>query len=328
MTMDLDALKSRWTDERALWRPGLSPAELDRFERQHGVELPDDMRAFYAAIDGMEKDSIDDHNMNVWFLDRVRPIAEVFPESLRLPGLFVFADWAVEAVHYAVALGEGPYPVGSVVLECDPSRILSESFGEFVTDRLRACDALPGVRLWGGDDVGPLTGADIPDEVPGSTYLRRACESGLCVYPPVDHDWLNVWEMYRSIRLPDDLLAFYAVVGSTLDGRRCDMPVDSAARPSPEDKWIGIQGLFSLTTVSEFSDRPGVAVFLTCWSGDLRFVLSIAPDGDVGVFGKRRRDFEAWTKGAKWRRVAGSFTEFLELLGEDPTGGSLGLSSE
>ncbi|MCS6851673.1 MAG: SMI1/KNR4 family protein [Gemmataceae bacterium] len=143
-----------WESVRAWWqaagvtpRPGAAAADLDAFERRHGVRLPPEVRAFYAEADGMPSGAWHEELLSFW------PLAEVGPVPLLLAGCrgvpdyggieasspdaasyFVFADHSIWLHVYAVRLSPDPSVARPVVWIAGGDRweVLAGSFGEFL----------------------------------------------------------------------------------------------------------------------------------------------------------------------------------------------------
>jgi hypothetical protein len=119
--------------------PPCSPEDLLAFERRHGVELPHDLRAWYAATDGMEYGP-DEHGL--WFL----PLAELAPaapdwgSAEALDGYFVLVDYMIRSHVYAIRLRGGPDEV--VRLAEDAPEPVAASFAEFLEAYLERPDSL------------------------------------------------------------------------------------------------------------------------------------------------------------------------------------------
>jgi hypothetical protein len=67
-----------WTAEGLEIRPGVLPGQLDDFERRHGVRLPEDMRRYFAIVDGMgprDLDRMDSRQYSFWDLGSLIPVS-------------------------------------------------------------------------------------------------------------------------------------------------------------------------------------------------------------------------------------------------------------
>jgi len=114
--------------------------ELDEFARKYRVALPDDLCAYFAAINGMEDSFFDMNMMSFWRLSRVVPLPDPKVWGYKdVPGLedvecyFVFGDFMIESHYYAIKLTENGEDSGAVIstaADC-PYRV-ADSFGEFL----------------------------------------------------------------------------------------------------------------------------------------------------------------------------------------------------
>src|SRR5262245_9657059 len=122
------SIRHRWQLAGILARPGVTPPDLDAFERRHGVWLPPEMREFYAHLDGMPPGARDEESLNFWPLSQVGPgpavlspgrvgkgyggVERAIPDAA---SYFVFVDHALWARVYAVRLSPDPSAAGPVV---------------------------------------------------------------------------------------------------------------------------------------------------------------------------------------------------------------------
>lgn len=132
------------SDLRDVWRQeGIEPAgpasseEIAAFEAQHVVRLPDDLRAYFATLNGFkdgQSGPMDDQRMVVfWRLDEL--------ERRSYPGgpddVFYFADFLVSSHSFGIVLTpeatSNPVFIdwGTVILQCAPS------FTDFVEGYLK-----------------------------------------------------------------------------------------------------------------------------------------------------------------------------------------------
>jgi hypothetical protein len=101
---------------------GVSKAELDSFEAQHHVVLPEDLRDYFLCVNGMPPDEVDDGMIRFWMLEEVQPLVLSGP-AFSDPGyiqhpesLFLFADYSLWAHAYAIRLGNVPTQSNEVVI--------------------------------------------------------------------------------------------------------------------------------------------------------------------------------------------------------------------
>lgn len=133
----VDALVVRWRLEGITIRSGASEEDIQRFQSRYGVWVPEDLRSFFLAVDGLEDTMEAIGSVRFWPIDEVRPVAEEcaeFSGSFERPDQwFVFADRDLWAWAYAIKLeadARGLNPV--VLIGSSAPRIVAESFAEFV----------------------------------------------------------------------------------------------------------------------------------------------------------------------------------------------------
>ncbi len=109
-------------------RAGADAAVVADFERKHGVRLPDDVRAYFVAANGMAEMGGD--LVRFWQLEEV--------ESVLPPGggpkLLVFADYCIDCWHYAVGVGDNGADIGAVytvIQRTPPWEMAAPSFRQF-----------------------------------------------------------------------------------------------------------------------------------------------------------------------------------------------------
>jgi hypothetical protein len=126
-------VERHWEKQRISHGPPASPSQLDEFETRYGVNLPDDLRAYFDTLNGSELGSngpMDDHLLSFWHLSEIRSLAEErsadTPPSHR--SSFVFADHSIGVHAYAVRLSpdaRAPAPVSVIYdelqIEVSPS---------------------------------------------------------------------------------------------------------------------------------------------------------------------------------------------------------------
>jgi hypothetical protein len=141
------AVRQHWQTAGVDARPGVAPADLDAFERQNGIRLPDEIRAFYAEADGMPPGAWDEDLFSFWPLANVGPVPGLLAGCRGIPDYggieralpdaashFVFADYSIWVHVYAVRLSPDPLAATPVVCIAggDYWEVLTSSFGEFV----------------------------------------------------------------------------------------------------------------------------------------------------------------------------------------------------
>jgi hypothetical protein len=141
------AVRKQWRAAGIDPRPGAAAADLDAFERRHGVRLPSDVRAFYAEADGMPPGAWDKELLSFWPLAEVGPVPVLLAGCRGIPdyggieaslpdaaSYFVFADHSIWVHVYAVRLSPDPMAACPVVWIAGGDRweVQAGSFGEFL----------------------------------------------------------------------------------------------------------------------------------------------------------------------------------------------------
>jgi hypothetical protein len=118
-------------------RPPASLEAIRAFESKYNVVVPDDMRAYFLAVDGMQ-DELDPGMNRFWPLEMVKPVEEELSERhkdrLAYPGCFVFVDHCIWCLAWAVRLSKesSSGPVVQVTASEIPGRQIAPSFTAFV----------------------------------------------------------------------------------------------------------------------------------------------------------------------------------------------------
>lgn len=135
-----------WQELIDLWRhaglairPGVNLSAILAFEARYGITMPDDLRAYWMAVDGME-DDLDPGLSRFWPLDLVKPVSDeltdIHPDRWAYPGCYVFGDHCIWCLGWAVELGrqrtERSGPVFQVTGGDAPGRQVASSFTAFV----------------------------------------------------------------------------------------------------------------------------------------------------------------------------------------------------
>ena len=133
----------RWRAEKIEVRSGADPDAIASFERKYGVVLPADVREYFATVDGMNDNNIDDKTYRFWRLEEVKPVEDelsdadgiVCSDRFAYPACFVFADYCFHCWDYAVKLTDDPAqsaPVYRVTFGEVPGEQMAASFREFM----------------------------------------------------------------------------------------------------------------------------------------------------------------------------------------------------
>ena len=98
----------RWHRNGVQLRPGVRPDELQAFEQRNQIVLPEDMRALYLRVDGMNPTDWDDRQVRFWPLADIRRASEELEAPLNYQGrvfdCFVFADVLIWSFAYGIEL--------------------------------------------------------------------------------------------------------------------------------------------------------------------------------------------------------------------------------
>src|SRR6516164_6231150 len=83
--------------------PGVSEADLDAFERRHGVRLPADMRSYFRILNGTGSTYADgdDFLLCFWALEKLEPVPDWTTADDRARW-FVFADHCISSEVYTI----------------------------------------------------------------------------------------------------------------------------------------------------------------------------------------------------------------------------------
>jgi len=128
-------------------RSSVTEAELGEFESLHGVQLPQDMRGYFAVVDGMDNSwGWDEDAFCFWPLRMLERASERYLDWFvkDRASFFVFADHLIGFPCYAIPLGARSGPDSLVLAIYGDNRgyetgIMADSFPEFV-DRYLSSD--------------------------------------------------------------------------------------------------------------------------------------------------------------------------------------------
>ncbi len=135
------AILAYWRRSGLPIRPGVASADVESFQRQHGVVLPADVLSFYRLADGSSTNDMDNALIRFWPLGEFKPVHEALnelhgSERWAYPGCFIFADYLIDSWLYAVRLTADPAQPAPVfrVLAGDPPRdAMAASFAELIS---------------------------------------------------------------------------------------------------------------------------------------------------------------------------------------------------
>ena len=128
-----------WGGDGITIRPPARPEALRAFESRYGVAIPEDLRAYFLTVDGME-DELDSGTNRFWPLAMVKLVEEelsdLHPDRFAYPGCFVFIDHCIWCLAWAVRLGKDQAAVSGPVFQVTaskvPGRQVAPSFTVFV----------------------------------------------------------------------------------------------------------------------------------------------------------------------------------------------------
>jgi hypothetical protein len=131
-----ELLKTRWLRQGIRLRRGATESETTAYEAKHNVCLPEDMREFFAVVNGFDNrngEEVDSDMITFFSLEEIKPLnAPDWGIASRAESLFVFADWSLSAHVYAVRLLKDCTASGSVVVVYDSLVKVADSFAEFM----------------------------------------------------------------------------------------------------------------------------------------------------------------------------------------------------
>ena len=134
----LGAMAAHWRAQGIKEQGGASPEAIRAFEARYGVRLPEDARAYFATLNGMEDGGWDDEFVHFWPLESVRSVAEELGQQEPVPPpadrYFCFADYSVWCNAYALRLPAGDGAVSDVVAVYGATMLVpvAPSFEEFL----------------------------------------------------------------------------------------------------------------------------------------------------------------------------------------------------
>ncbi len=129
-----EALKRFWLRQGIKLCRGATGDELAAFEAKHNIRLPEDLRDYFAVVNGFDGWQTDDNVITFLSLDEMKTLSEYWsPDVADADSYFVFADYSISAHVYAIRLlnttGRGNHVV--VVYDGEPVEV-ANSFSEFV----------------------------------------------------------------------------------------------------------------------------------------------------------------------------------------------------
>jgi hypothetical protein len=162
-----EALRVYWTARGVRFNPGVSEDVLRDFEARYGVELPADLRGYFAVLDGMNPSQdansfgMDDDLFRFWPLSEVERASDFYHPDRFLEdqrSFFLFADYSISLPTYAIRLAsEGKGDSTVIAIYSDRRKYettaVADSFGGFVKRYL--ADRSSRMDLAAGTPLGP-----------------------------------------------------------------------------------------------------------------------------------------------------------------------------
>jgi hypothetical protein len=132
-------LAMKWRKGGLVIRAGATPRQLSEFEAKYGVVISDDLREYFATVDGMDDNELDFGDNHFWALSKLRRVeeelAEGHAERFAYAGCFVFVDhllwccaWAVRIESYPSELSGPVFQLGSG----EPRPPMAPNFRQFL----------------------------------------------------------------------------------------------------------------------------------------------------------------------------------------------------
>jgi hypothetical protein len=121
---DLEELIQRaigqWRSEDIPIRPGVASTTIAEFESRYHVRLPQDMRSFYTAVDGLGDHMDKEWLYRFWPFEQIKPMSEYRTDiwaSSTNPDCFFFFDHSIELSLYAIRLSarETANPIAQIM---------------------------------------------------------------------------------------------------------------------------------------------------------------------------------------------------------------------
>ena len=139
----LSELVSRWQRQGAGLRPPLTEERLVSFEEGNGADLPAPVRSYLRTVDGQD-DPLD--GFRFWPFDEWTTIeqgAPAYSGGLEPLEWFLFADYLVSSIGYAISLRKGSDRWGTIIaLGGKEHDFAAKSFEDFVRAYLNDFDSL------------------------------------------------------------------------------------------------------------------------------------------------------------------------------------------
>ena len=140
-------LADHWKAHGAAPGTGAPATAIAQFETQHGVRLPNLLRAYFATLNGLAygRDDMTDETIGFWRLSDLASIAEEAPLA-NVPDAhrcFAIADYLISSHFYAVPLTSDPESEAPILFVWrEGFGVLSPSFEEFVMRYMAGDEAI------------------------------------------------------------------------------------------------------------------------------------------------------------------------------------------
>ncbi len=129
----VETLQKYWLRHGIKLNDGASENALAAFEAMHEVRLPEDLREYFASVNGFD-DTVDDNDVTFLRLEDMKPLSEYWSSDVAdAESYFVFADYSISAHVYAIRLLNSPRNGNPVVVVYDREPVeVANSFSEFI----------------------------------------------------------------------------------------------------------------------------------------------------------------------------------------------------
>ena len=131
-----ELLKTHWLGQGIKLRRGVFESEVTAFEAKYDVCLTEDMREFFAVVNGFDNrtgEEVDSDMTTFFSLEEIERLnASAWGIGTPAESYFVFADWSISAHVYAIRLSKDCAASGAVVVVYDSLVKVADSFAEFM----------------------------------------------------------------------------------------------------------------------------------------------------------------------------------------------------
>jgi len=142
-----ERLKDHWRRDFVSTRPGATEAEMAAFEEKYGVRMPDDLRDYFATVNGFDLDKTgfcDENCFSFFPLEKVVPLSNEWWKDSEGNSYFILVDFMISSHVYGIQLGkDSENPVFVAYPRDHPIRI-GDSFSDFVESYLHGASTILG----------------------------------------------------------------------------------------------------------------------------------------------------------------------------------------